>query len=210
MSIRSTLDVLGTIVLVVCALVITGYVVFGRGESDPEPISSVLPDWERLVSLDRRLLGPETADDTLVVFSDFQCPFCRRAASMIDTLSSRRDILVIFRHFPLESHGQARTAALAAECARDVGRFREYHDLLFKQQDKVQKADWVQFARTVGIAPTAAFQDCISRELKAHLVDGDVALGESIGVAATPTFVAEGSLVRGLPNVTQLEALLNR
>ena len=85
-------------------------------------------------------VGPKDAKITLVEFSDFQCPFCARAYPTINQLMKDYDgkVQLVFKHFPLISiHPRAQKAAEAAECAKDQGKFWEFHDALFETQN-----DW--------------------------------------------------------------------
>ena len=84
--------------------------------------------------------GPKDAKITFVEFSDFQCPFCNRVYPTINQLMKDYDgkVQLVFKHFPLISiHPHAQKAAEAAECAKDQGKFWEFHDALFENQQ-----DW--------------------------------------------------------------------
>ncbi len=84
--------------------------------------------------------GPKDAKITFIEYSDFQCPFCSRAYPTINQLMKDYDgkAQLVFKHFPLISiHPRAQKAAEAAECARDQGKFWEFHDALFENQQ-----DW--------------------------------------------------------------------
>jgi protein-disulfide isomerase len=82
------------------------------------------------------VLGPADAWVTIVEFSDFECPFCARVQTTLDTVLPEfgSDVRLVFKNFPLSFHAYARPAAIAAECAHAQGRFWEFHDLVFAGQ----------------------------------------------------------------------------
>ena len=77
-------------------------------------------------------------EPAIVIFADFQCPFCRRFASTIDSLRERQPGLVIAeRHFPLaQLHGEAFEASLAAECARASGHYDQMRSVLLPSESR--------------------------------------------------------------------------
>jgi protein-disulfide isomerase len=81
-------------------------------------------------------LGPADAWVTVVEFSDFECPYCAQATNTLDQvkLAYPGSVRIVFKHFPLSFHPQARPAAIAAECAHAQGKFWEMHDLIFRNQ----------------------------------------------------------------------------
>lgn len=84
--------------------------------------------------------GPENAPITIIEFSDFQCPFCSRALPVVNQVMSeyKDKVLLVYKHLPLVSiHPRAQKTAEAAECAKDQGKFWEFHDKLFEKQ-----TDW--------------------------------------------------------------------
>jgi protein-disulfide isomerase len=155
------------------------------------------------------LLGNKDAKVTLVEFSDFQCPFCK--AYFDDTHAQIKEKYVdtgkvkfAFRHFPLTSiHPLAQKAAEASECASEQGKFWEYHDLLFIEQDSwSQLADeegtnsFVDFAGQVGIN-SSQFSSCLESEKYKTRVEEDIAGATDAQVEATPTYIVNGTRVVG-------------
>lgn len=127
------------------------------------------------------------------------------------------DIRVIFRHYPLDSscnpnmaqqvHPASCAAAIAAECAGDQGRFWEYADLLFADQKEYTKTDLEEFAKTVNL-DTERFQTCLAGPQAKDRIRRDVEEAERIGVKATPTLIANGRLIEGLPTSHKLASLV--
>jgi len=144
--------------------------------------------------------GPADAVLTIVEFTDFECPYCRGALPVIDSLLTRHpaDVRIVHRHYPLPMHAHARQAAIAAVEAERQGAFWPYHDLLFAHQDRLADADLVGYADSLGL-DSEAFARAISRGTHADVVDADEALGRALAVSGTPTFFVNGYKLVGVP-----------
>ncbi len=108
--------------------------------------------------------GAPDAAVTIVEFSDFECPFCKQAHGTVTKVLERYSgrIRLAYRDFPLESiHPLARGAAEAARCARDGGKFWEYHDVLFAQSPKLAPDDLKRYAKDVGL-DVEKFDACVA------------------------------------------------
>jgi protein-disulfide isomerase len=143
--------------------------------------------------------GTPDASITVVEFSDFECPFCKRAngtmASLLEKYSGK--IKLVYRDFPLENiHPLARKAAEAARCARDGGKFWEYHDVLFAQSPKLATEDLKRYAVQVGL-DADKFDACLSKGVHSADVQSDIDEGQRLGITATPVFFINGRSVRG-------------
>jgi protein-disulfide isomerase len=144
---------------------------------------------------DDHMAGPAIASITLMVYCDFECPYCGRAYLVIKQLqvSLKDQLRLIFRHFPLtHKHPFAQQASEAAEAAGAQGQFWAMHDLLFENQDALAEDDLEGYAGMLGL-DTARFRDELSRKLYAARVGRDVRLGRQSGVTGTPTFFMNGS-----------------
>ncbi len=142
--------------------------------------------------------GPADAPVTIVEFSEFQCPFCRRVLPTLREVEERYRgrIRLVFRHFPLARHKDAPKAAEAAECARDQGRFWEMHDRLFENAERLGVADLKRHARAVGL-DGAAFDGCLDSGRHEGRWRRDLADAESYGASGTPMFFVNGRLISG-------------
>jgi protein-disulfide isomerase len=156
------------------------------------------------------LRGREGAPVKLVLFSDFQCPFCQRAEPVIARLLERfsDDVELAWRHYPLSIHSQARLAAEAAQCAHDQNAFWQYHDALFADQSRLQKEDLIRTAGRVGL-DADLFGTCLSSRAHARDVADDAEAGDRAGVNGTPTLFVNGvAFVGSLPYETYERAIL--
>lgn len=157
---------------------------------------------------DDPFIGNKNAPVTMIEFSDFQCPFCRKF--MTDTLPQIKKeyidtgkVKFVYRDFPLSFHSGAAPAAEGAECAEDQGKFWEMHDAIFNEQEKQGSgtiqfgvADVKKWAAQTGL-DTAKFNQCLdSGKYKAE-VEKDIADGSAAGVGGTPSIFINGRLVVG-------------
>jgi protein-disulfide isomerase len=156
--------------------------------------------------------GPAAAPTTLVVFSDFQCPFCRRFSLVIDSLRARHpDVRIVERHFPLVGlHDAAFAAALAAECAKDAGRYEEMRHAMFYSRALVADAQWGLLANHSGIRDTAALAHCVDTQRHADVVRADIQAGQGIGIHATPSVLVNDSLYAGALTLAELEQRMRK
>ncbi len=144
--------------------------------------------------------GSESAPVTIVEFSDFECPFCSRAANTVTELKKKygNKVRIAFKHFPLPMHRNARPASEASMCVNEQSsdKFWKFHDLAFKNQSSLQPADLEKYAKDAG-ADLAKFKACMESKKYAALVQADMDAGQKLGVRSTPTFFVNGQLVQG-------------
>jgi protein-disulfide isomerase len=138
--------------------------------------------------------GQKNAKLTLVEFSDYQCPFCRRQADVTIPQLEKNYIAngklrYVFRDFPMESiHPQAAKAAEAAHCAAEQGKYWEMHDKLFANQQALEPDKLVEHAKGIGLK-AEPFKTCIDGGKYAQSVSKDKSEGERLGMTATPTMM---------------------
>jgi protein-disulfide isomerase len=138
--------------------------------------------------------GDRGAELELVMFGDFQCPFCLGAQSILRRLRDRLgDRLVFaFRHLPIpEKHPLAPMAAQASEAAAAQGRFWEYHDALFAAQPRLARATMIEVGRELGL-DTDRLAAEIDAEAHTERIERDLASAATTGATGTPTFFANG------------------
>lgn len=143
--------------------------------------------------------GPENAPVVIISFSDYQCPFCKRAEPTIDAVLAKYPTQVrqVYRHLPLDAiHPQARPAAIAAVCAENQGKFWEYHALLFQNQEALGDADLRKHATAAGL-DTTKFEACLSSPEAAQRVQADADAARTVGITGTPAFFINGILISG-------------
>ena len=152
-------------------------------------------------------VGSADVGVTLVVFSDFQCPFCRAIAPVLRRLERefQPHVRLVFKNFPLPGHAAAPKAAEAALCAGEQQRFWEMHDLLFENQSRLDAPDLANYARIIGM-DVSSFEKCLAHGTYAAAVRRDLNDGGSYGVSATPTMFLNGRLLIGAMPFESLSA----
>jgi len=143
-------------------------------------------------------IGPEDATVTIIEFSDFQCGFCAKASQTVKDIIKRypNDVRYVYRDFPSSYHENAFIAAEAADCANEQGKFWEYHDKLFENQNSLDKVSLKRYASQIGLN-TSQFDQCLDSEKYREEVEKDISDGEKAGVEATPTFFINGDKIVG-------------
>ena len=144
-------------------------------------------------------LGRSSAPVTLIEFSDFQCPFCQRVAPTLKKLRETYGdkVRIIWKDFPLtQIHPQAFKAGEAAHCAGDQGKYWEYHDRLFANQQQLQPDELKKHAADLGLDATA-FNACLDSSKYGERVRDGVAQGQRLGVNSTPTIYINGRVLSG-------------
>jgi protein-disulfide isomerase len=142
--------------------------------------------------------GPAEARVSIVVFSDFQCPYCSNLDSSLRRLGQEYgdQLRITSKQFPLAGHRQAEKAAEAALCAAEQGRYWEMHDMLFSDQRSVAREQFSDLARRVGL-DLLAFEGCMISHRSSAELARDVVDATSVGVNSTPTLFINGLLVLG-------------
>lgn len=157
-------------------------------------------------------LGDSSASIEVTEFSDFECPACATAAHWLDSLRTVEGgvrFRVRFRHHPLTAiHTSAMTAAVAAECAADQGKFAAMHDSLFAGQARLGIHAWTAYAAEAGVPDTAALARCMRAGDARRRVEADLAAGRRLGVSGTPTLVIGDSVWTGAPRPELLRAII--
>ena len=142
--------------------------------------------------------GPATAPVTMVEYSEFQCPFCGRVSptvkQVLETYGDR--VRLVFRDYPLPFHDKARGASEAAQCAHSQGKFWEYHDKLFANQQALDSDNLKKYAAEIGL-DTTAFNQCFDEGKFKSVVDANQAGGDALGVQGTPAFFINGRFLSG-------------
>jgi len=141
--------------------------------------------------------GPANAPITLIAFSDYECPYCKRAETTIEeVLKAYPDkIRYYHRDFPLDFHAHARPAAMAARCANEQGKFWPYRTALFTSP-QLSEDRLKAIADETGL-DRAKFDDCLASDKFGAAVDKDMADGATVGVNGTPAFFVNGRMLSG-------------
>ena len=152
--------------------------------------------------------GAAEAPVTLVEFSDFHCPFCRKASPVLDEVLAKYPgkVKLVYRDFPVASlHQHAPALAEAGRCANEQGKFWEFHDTVFKlDPTQTEPAKLDGLAKQMGL-DVAAFQACRTSGKYKASVAASIQEGTNLGINGTPTFFVNG---RSLVGAQPLEAFV--
>jgi protein-disulfide isomerase len=153
--------------------------------------------------------GDKNALITIFEFSDFQCPFCSRFHSVLDEALKKypKDIKVVFKHLPLAMHSFSESAALAAECAGEQGKFSEYGDALFASQSKINTAFFSYLAKELEL-DSEKFDKCLNDKKYSDRVKADQKMATDNGVKSTPTWFINGEKMVGAVSFEKLETMI--
>jgi protein-disulfide isomerase len=158
-------------------------------------------------------LGPAGAPVTIVMFLEVQCPYCVRGSATIDGLRERYgdQLRVVYKHFPLAFHQQAKPAAIAMEAAANQGRFWEYRDALYARANELRGGEELlhEVAQEVGLNLDRFRRDLDDPATTAR-VDADMEYGASLGVSGTPAFYVNGYPVRGAQPESRFAEIIDR
>jgi len=156
--------------------------------------------------------GSDSAKITIVEFSDFQCPFCKKAAETVEEVKKKygNKVRVAFKQFPLPFHKNAQKAAEAALCAHEQKKesFWKMHDKMFGAQDQLEVDGLKKMAKEIGL-DGKAFDACLDGAKFAGQVEQDMKDGQAVGVKSTPTFFINGKLLSGAQPVEEFDAIIS-
>jgi protein-disulfide isomerase len=158
-----------------------------------------------------RVKGDPKAPITIVEFSDFQCPYCKKSESTLHELLTKYSgrVKLAYLDFPLrEIHPQAQSAAEAARCAGEQGKFWEYHDALYAEQSKLDSAELLTHARALRL-DEKSFQSCLNSGKFKSKIEADLQQGSKVGVAGTPGFFVNGVFLSGARPQADFEKIID-
>lgn len=163
---------------------------------------------------DDAVKGDLNAPVTIIEYSDYECPFCAMFFNQTEALL-RKDYIetgkvkMIYRDFPLKAHQYAMPTALAANCAREDGKFWEYHDEIFKNQNNLANFNYIQTAKNLGI-DESKFKSCFESKKYINKIQQDYKEGLNLGIQGTPTFFINGQKVVGAQPYSVFKTIIEK
>ncbi|GGU14331.1 DsbA family protein [Lentzea flava] len=190
---------LSLVIVAVVAVVIAGFLLFGRDNNTTA--------------------APKSGDGkvSVVEYLDFQCPYCRAVSFDVEKLKTEYGDRVSFstKHFPIPGHRHGELAAVSVEAAAAQGKRDEMAKIVFEtqpewgEQQTSQRATFVGFAQRLGL-DTAAFEKALDDSAVRERVLAERAEGSRLGVKGTPTFFINGTKFSGTPAYDSLKAAIDR
>jgi protein-disulfide isomerase len=177
-------------------------------ETEPPPLLDALVK----LSIDGDpVKGPADARVTVVEFSDFQCPFCAKAAAEVNQVMQKfpNEVRVIFKQFPLESHSQAALAGEASLAAQAQGKFWELHDKMYANFRVLSRDHILGWAKEIGLDMDRFRADLNSHKFAARM-KAEEQEGEKAGVEGTPTFFIDGRKLNAVFDVATVTPLIQK
>ena len=173
--------------------------------------SKVLEDAVKIPVEGSPVTGPANAPLTLVLFSDFQCPYCVKAVPELQAVMKAypAQLKLIFKQFPLERHSQAALAAAASLAAHKQGKFWPMHDAIFAQKGKLSREIILKLAADLRVDMKRFTADMNSAEIR-KAVDKDREVGEGAGVDSTPSLYVGGRHYNGALTLAALKPVLDQ
>lgn len=163
---------------------------------------------------------PDSAKVVIVEYSDFQCPFCRKAWPTLQALEAKYgdDIAVVYKYFPLNFHPAAQVSAEAAACANEQGLFPEMHDILYGKQVETGSSGTVEYtvddikewAKDLDGLDYDAWVTCLDGGAATSKVQENYNEGVADGVRGTPAFFVNGVLISGAQPQAVFEAEIEK
>lgn len=155
--------------------------------------------------------GPKEAKVTIVEFSDFQCPYCKRGADTMEDIRKEYadKVNIVFKNLPLPFHPNAKPAAIAALAAGRQGKYWEMHDMLFDKQQELSPELYTELAKQLNL-DIEKFNKDLNDEALAKQIDDDAALATKLGIRGTPGYFVNGVQVRGARPLPYFKQLIDR
>jgi protein-disulfide isomerase len=162
---------------------------------------------ELLSDPDSPTAGNPSGDVTIVEFSDYQCPYCKRAHGAIKSVvAADGKVKIVFKDLPILGE-PSRIAALAALASRAQGKHLAFHDALMEYSGKIDRDKIMEIAASVGLDVAKLQKDMEDPKLK-QIIDRNMALASALGVRGTPAFVVGQQFVPGAVDADALKQLI--
>jgi protein-disulfide isomerase len=156
--------------------------------------------------------GTTTAPVTIVEYSDFHCPFCRRVQPTLTALLEKYpgQVRLVYKHLPLDGlHPQARRVSEASWCAGKQDKFWAFHDAVYADTSSdASDATLSRYAAAAGL-DAAAFTACLANPETKAAIQRDVVQGEALGLNSTPGFFVNGREVRGAQPIDAFVSIID-
>lgn len=165
------------------------------------------------------VLGNLSSQREVVVFTDFQCPACKKSSEVVKALLEKTDVKIVVKNYPLSSscnngvssvvHGWACEAAKLSYCANEQGLFKEFYEIIYSLQDQIKKPDDIYEILQVGPFDVEELKACAGSDAASDFIKKDIAEGNRIHIEGTPTFYFQGQKVPSWRNAYLWKNLLN-
>jgi protein-disulfide isomerase len=155
-------------------------------------------------------LGPKAAKVTIAEFSDFQCPFCKRAIPTVKEIEQKypKDVAVVFINQPLPFHEHANEAARAFQAANRQGKAWQMHDKMFENNTALDRASLEKYAGEIGLNVDKFKKDIDDPKIKEEVAEHQK-LASAVGANGTPTFYINGRELVGAAAFSEFQKIID-
>ena len=157
--------------------------------------------------------GSPDAPIKVIEFADFQCYYCGQARERLAELKKiyGKKLQIVFKHYPLPSHTEARPAAEASMCVNEQGsdKFWKFYDFLYDNGKAWTDADFIEYAKKSG-ADEKKFEECLKAKKYAAHVESSLQEGQKLGVNSTPSFFVNGQLIKGAQPIAEFREVIDQ
>ncbi|MFB6264007.1 MAG: DsbA family protein [Bradymonadaceae bacterium] len=164
---------------------------------------------------DSPVKGPKDAKITIVEFSEFQCPFCQKVQGTLDKVMKNYSgkVRIVFKHYPLPFHKQAKPASRVALAAKEQGKFWEMHDKLYANQKSWKNGDVTKaaekYAKQIGLDVEQFKKDLKNNKSKYNkIIKQETKLGKKLGVKGTPHLFVNGERISGAQPYSKFKSVI--
>lgn len=186
-------------IIIGISLVVAGMIYLVSLQQTPSSNGDLVID--NIITSEDWIKGSRDAKVTLIEYSDFQCPACAYFSPVLNQLSEEfgNDLALVYRHFPLPSHKNAKPMAMIAEAAGKQNKFWEMHEIIFTNQNKWSNSSDVteiglDYAKQIGLDVERFEKDLNSSELKKE-INRIINANSKLGISYTPSFFLNGKLI---------------
>lgn len=182
----------------------------GGGRPVVPPSGEGLPRLAREDATGSPAMGPTEARVTMIIVSDFECPYCRRVEPTVKRLMRefRTDLRIVWKNNPLPFHQRAKPAAIAALAAHRQGKFWEYHDRLFESGEAMDDATLLHHAAELGLDVERFRKDIADPAIATQILREQEA-AKAVGARGTPTFFVNGKALVGAKAYSEFKAYID-
>lgn len=194
--------------------------ILGQSKETNPNLDNIKIDYST-TSVDRLVTGPEeTPTITIIEFTDYECPFCSKASEEIKkVLKNNPNIRLIFKEYPLDQacndrmtrpfHKNSCSASLHARCAAEQGKFWEYHDIIFMNQQDLSPNALEEYADSLKL-DMKAFNECVKSNRHMDKIITNIDEAAALGIDGTPTFFIDGEKIVGYRTAEEFQEEIDK
>jgi len=209
------------VIIVLLGFFVAMGIYLNKGENLPATISpipvsneeddKIIDDEKTTVSTGNNIKGNPDASITIIEFSDFECPFCKKFHIILNQILDEypHEVNWVYRHLPSNFHPEARLAAEASECAAEQGKFWEFAEKLFENQVELGKSLYQESAADLKLN-MEQFNSCLSSRKYEDKVEADYQDAIKMEIQEIPASLVNGELVLGAVPYETLKTIVEQ